>query len=233
MTTDPALHARRIVRVYRTLSKAREHLLTCVLEGKPPKQWAHYPEEDAIDVRRRYQWYYHSHSPADRPGTTEHGHIHLFARTDSRRSLIDSNAESAFLKQLGSDDSAAKTRHLLAIGLSPVGVPISLFTVNRWVTGDQLLSSAGSLRLLESPSMNTGFEQVDRLLASLIKLYRPQIRMLFGKRDQSLFSRARRGAGTLDDQSLEVLSEQKINLDQRLAEALMLPPKRGSAVAGV
>ncbi len=214
---EAALHARRIVRIYELLARNDRHLLAPILGRAAPKQWSHYPRGDAIDARRRYQWYYHSHSPADRPGCIEHGHFHLFARTDARRSPIDPEAESAFLKRLGGGESRAKTRHLLAIGMNSVGVPISLFTVNRWVTGDQLLSSAGSLRLLESLAIDSGHPQIDRFIASLIHLHRPQIRKLFRARDQSLLSRARRGPGTLDDESCELLSEVKIDLDRRIA----------------
>ena len=218
-TQQPALYARRILRAYRSLAKSNSHLLSSILGGKAPKQWAHYPDDDAIDAKRGYQWYYHSHSPADRPGAVEHGHIHLFVRTDARRSLIDSGAEATFLKRMASDDSASKTRHLLAIGLSPVGVPISLFTTNRWVTGDQLLSSKSSLRLLQSISMDTGNKGIDQLICSLLRLFQPKLATLFRKRDRTLFARARRGPGALEDESVEVLSEIPIDLDRAIATA--------------
>jgi len=222
---DRALHTRRIVSVYQALSKSGAHLLAPVLGSAPPKQWAHYPDDDAIDTRRRFQWYYHSHSPADRPNAIEHGHFHVFARTDARRALINPRAEATFLKRLDSEDSEAKTRHLLAIGLSPVGVPISLFTVNRWVTGDQLLSSESSLQLLQSMTLDTGHKLIDRLISSLVHLYRPQVRSLFQRRDRALFARARRGDATLDDESVEVLSEIQIDLDRVIASAGRRAPR--------
>lgn len=221
-TARADLHARRIVRVYESLAKSGSHLLARIVGGKAPKQWAHYPDDDAIDVKMRFQWYYHSHSPADRPGAIEHGHIHLFARTDARRTFIKGNVEAVFLKRLASEDSESKTRHLLAIGLSPVGVPVSLFTTNRWVTGDQLLSSESSLRLLQSISLDTGNEAIDQLIASLIHLYQSKLISLFRMRDRTLFARARRGPGALDDESVEVLSEIPIDLDRAVAAARRL-----------
>lgn len=214
-----ALHARRILRVYGSLAKSNAHLLSSILGGQAPTQWAHYPDDDAIDAKRRYQWYYHSHSPADRPGSIEHGHIHLFARTDARRTLIDPDAEAMFLKRLASEEPGATTRHLLAISLNPVGVPISLFTTNRWVTGDQLLSSKSSLRLLQSISMDTGNKAIDQLVCSLLRLYQPKLATLFRQRDRTLFARSRRGAGTLDDESVEILSEIPIDLDRAISAA--------------
>ena len=216
---SPALHAQRLVQVYQALARRGDHLLAPLLDGRPPVQWAHYPDDDALYAQRRYQWYYHSHSLVDRPGAAEHGHFHLFARTDARRSVIDPAAEALFLKRLGAPDSAARTRHLLAIGMSSVGVPISLFTVNRWVTGDLLLSSANSLRLLEALSLDTGQPGIDRLIISLVGLCMPQVRALFRERDRRLYARARRGPGVLDDEALEVLSERAIDLDRRIASA--------------
>jgi hypothetical protein len=213
------LHARRILRVYQSLEKSGEHLLRPALGRRALTQWAHYPRNDAVDTTQRYQWYYHSHTPADRPAESEHGHFHLFARINARRTLIAPAAEAAFLRKLQATDSTAKTRHLLAIGMNPVGVPISLFTVNRWVTGDQLLSSASTLHILETLKLDSGYPHIDRLLSSLIALYMPQLRTLFRKRDQTLFNRAKHGPGTLDDESLEILSELKLNLDRRIVTA--------------
>lgn len=216
---DAARHARRIVHVYQVLARSGAHLLDPVLKGKPPTQWAHYPDDDAIDERRRFQWYYHSHSPADRPGAVEHGHFHLFARTDARRYPINPEREAAFLKKLGSEDSPSKTRHLLAISLNPVGVPISVFTTNRWVTGDQLLTSEGSLRLLQSMTLDTGNTLIDRLICSLIHLNRSELISLFRQRDRTLFARAKHGPGTIDDESVEVLSEFSVDLDRAISMA--------------
>ena len=47
---------------------ASVHLFGSLLNGCAPRQWDHYPQVDAIDSKGRFQWYYHSHSPADRPG---------------------------------------------------------------------------------------------------------------------------------------------------------------------
>ena len=63
----------------------------------------HYPEEDFLSENDSLQYFYHSHRD-----TGEHGHIHVFHR----------------------DHITSHTNHLLAIGLSEKGLPISLFTVN-------------------------------------------------------------------------------------------------------
>jgi hypothetical protein len=134
--------------------------------------------------------------------------------------VLDAAAESSFLGTLGASDSDAGTRHLLAIGMNPVGVPISLFTVNRWVTGDFLLSRSSTLVLLESMELNTGYPTIDAVLTTLSQLYRPEIRSLMSRRDAALRARAAKGPGTLDDTRVEVLSEVSLDIDQRIANAL-------------
>ncbi|MGE3892441.1 MAG: hypothetical protein AB7F79_12820 [Steroidobacteraceae bacterium] len=195
-------------------------MLYPILSGQSPVQWQHYPADDAIDREHRYQWFYHSHSPADRPSSIEHGHFHLFARMEGTSTLIDADHERDFLKVMGTPDSSATTRHLLCIGMSSVGVPISIFTVNRWVTGDLLLSGRGTTALLESIMMDTGHSEIDTLLIALIRLYRRDVRILMRKRDAVLATRSECGPGAFDDVNLEVLSTLTLNLDDRIAQAI-------------
>jgi len=215
-----AAGATALVSCYRRLARQREHLLESVLNGEPPVQWAHYPHDDAINRDRRYQWFYHSHSPADRPDAAEHGHFHLFARIGGRSRCVDAGIEQEFQATMKSTTSEAATRSLLGISLNPQGVPVSLFTVNRWVTGDELLSGPGTLSLLDSLTLRTGHPEIDACITALTRLYRPEIRLLIKRRDEVLHARAATGPGTLDDRSLEVLSELALNADDRIAAVL-------------
>jgi len=212
--------ANALVDTYRHLALTRSHLLEPILQGASPTQWEHYPGDDAISIDRRYQWYYHSHSPADRPGSIEHGHFHLFARMEGAGKRIDASTERKFLAELSEPDSKAATRHLMGVGMSPVGVPISLFTVNRWVTGDLLLSRESTLSLLELMTLDTGYPAIDAVLTALAALYRAEIRSLMSQRDQSLRARAVKGPGTMDDPTVEVLSGLSLDLDKQLSTAL-------------
>ncbi|MEO6986287.1 MAG: hypothetical protein ABI155_13185, partial [Paralcaligenes sp.] len=173
---------------------------------------------DAIDERHGYQWFYHSHAPADRAGSTEHGHIHVFARKLAWAPWVDATGESEFAHRLGLADNHASTRHLFCIGLSPKGVPQSLFTVNSWVTGDAMMSAASTLKMIEGLRLSTGHVLIDEVIGSIVRLYRPQLCGLMRQRDAVLTARAERGPVTLDDESVEVLSELRIDPDQRVAE---------------
>jgi hypothetical protein len=204
----------RLLRTYVDLSNAKRHLLDEVLEGQKPQQWAHYPSEDAIDVSSGYQWFYHSHSPEDRPEGLEHGHIHLFARRPLWSRRLQSRSEIEFRRVCGSERTQTHTTHLLSIGLNAKGLPITLFTVNSWVTGDEMLSTKLTMQLLASIQLKTGHPKVDAVIESVVHLCLPEIESVLQKRDAKLASFT--GANKLQDLGLELLSELPIDLDEKL-----------------
>jgi hypothetical protein len=215
-----------LLEVYAGLAQRREHLFARLLDGHAPRQWQHYPDSDAIDNATGFQWFYHSHSPEDRPGTAEHGHIHLFARRRLWSRRLASMREREFAGLAGGAATAANTRHLLAIGFNAKGVPASVFTVNSWVTGDAMLSAATTLALLQKLTLDTGHEEVDAVIEGVVALCNDEIARLLEKRDRCLFGR--RSPGVLRDPSLEVLSEFPIDIDAKLAAR----PRGGRQTSG-
>ncbi|PHM20471.1 MAG: hypothetical protein CK604_05975 [Curvibacter sp. PD_MW3] len=205
----------RLLEAYAALAERGEHLFAGLLGGATPKQWAHYPEDDAIDASRGYQWFYHSHSPEDRPGSSEHGHIHLFARRPLWGRRLRSKSERAFAGLCGDPVSDAHTRHLLAIGFDAKGLPVSLFTVNSWVTGDLMLGADLTMELLESMELDTGHPEVDAVVEATIRMCLAELSELMAARDKSLAAHV--GPDKLGDSSLELLSEIAVDLDAKLA----------------
>lgn len=214
---DAALAAAglRLLETYAGLAERGEHLLGRLLAGEAPRQWAHYPEDDAIDHASNYQWFYHSHSPEDRPGAVEHGHIHLFARKPLWGRRLYSRSERAFAELCGNPSANPATRHLLTIGFDAKGLPISLFTVNSWVTGDLMLGADLTLELLSSFTLGTGHPEVDAVIESVARLCEPELREVMRLRDDAL--RSHQAAGKLQDEALELLSEVRIDLDAKLS----------------
>lgn len=208
--TDADAAGQRLLETYAALVARGEHLLQGLLAGKPPQQWQHYPEDDAIDRVSGYQWFYHSHSPEDRPGTIEHGHFHLFARRPLWARRLRSGAEKSFAALTGNPQLKVSTRHLLGIGMSAKGVPISLFTVNSWVTGDLMLSAAATERLLARMRLDTGYARIDAVLESVVALCAGEIHELLAARDATLSRRF--AQDVLEDRDLELLSEMAIAL---------------------
>ena len=192
-------------------------MLQGILEDHRPRQWQHYPEDDAIDEANGYQWFYHSHAPEDRPGAAEHGHFHLFARRQLWSRRLQSKTEKTFAALTGNPSQRVETRHLLAIGMDAKGVPINLFTVNSWVTGDLMLSAPNTERLLAQMRLNTGHSDIDATLESVVTLCLAEISQLLAARDAALSRGPPRGV--LANRGLEVLSEMGIELDRKLEAA--------------
>ncbi|MDE3175169.1 MAG: hypothetical protein KGM15_03555 [Pseudomonadota bacterium] len=207
--------ARRLIEIYSRLAERREPLFASVLKGQAPSQWEHYPQADAIDAAHGFQWFYHCHSPEDRPGASEHGHVHLFARRDRLAPFARSKAEAEFSRLTHRNRRRAKTRHLLAIGFDPRGLPTQLFMVNSWVTGDLMASATTTAALLAELRLDTGFADVDGVIEAVCRLCADEIGALLAQRDRALAAHA--GPHPLDDASLELLSAVDIDLDRKLA----------------
>jgi hypothetical protein len=207
--------ALRLLATYAGLAERGAHLFGDLLDGQMPRQWSHYPEDDAIDQRSGFHWFYHSHSPEDRPGASEHGHIHLFARRKLWSRRLRSASEINFAKWTGEPAATENTRHLLTIGFDAKGIPTTLFTVNSWVTGDRMLGADLTVKLLAAMELDTGNEAVDTVLESLVRICRIEIRQLLDQRDKTL--REWQGDNVLSDEKLELLSEIVINVDAKLS----------------
>lgn len=207
--------ALRLLETYSALAERGEHLFGDMLQGQMPRQWSHYPEDDAIDQESGFQWFYHSHARQDRPGAAEHGHIHLFARRKLWTRRLRSAQEMNFAKFVGEPAALENTRHLLAIGFDAKGIPKALFTVNSWVTGDRMLSAGLTSELLAGVKLDTGYECVDAVVESLVHLCGAELEQLLVQRDQALLSW--QGKNVLSDEKLEVLSEIVIDVDEKLS----------------
>lgn len=174
-----------------------------VLGTRAPVCWAHYPERDACDPVRGYRYYYHTHP---RRPLREHGHFHLF-----RQRTPD-----------------AAVTHLLAVAVDHRGLPLRLFTPNRWVTDEQLQPADHVLRHLRRFRMDRPgrLHVVNAWLRALVTLFWPQVRAVLHARDE----RIRRGRpNLLDDRRSEVLSAQRVSLPAqiRLIQTRVSPPHSG------
>ena len=114
----------------------------------------------------------------------------------------------------GGPKHAINTRHLLTISFDAKGLPVSLFTVNSWVTGDLMLSAETTAQLLENMVLATGHNVIDAVLESLVQLYYQEIRELLAQRDKVLWGH--HGKHVLASESLEILSMHAIDVDAKL-----------------
>jgi hypothetical protein len=205
--------ARRSVSAFADATAASGSLLQSWIDGREVVEYEHYPPDDLVDARSGSQFYYHSH----RHGGHEHGHLHLFwhATASGRR---------RYLRPGHRRWTRTAPSHLFAISLDARGLPVALFTVNRWVTDGHWFDAATTLSQVERFAVDEldGHEASCRWLSGFVRLYQPLVQQLLVQRDRRLARRTNL-AQALDDRRLEVLSHAHIDwaadLDALEAEA--------------
>lgn len=181
------------------LAKGGQTVVTATLRDAPVAAWSHYPPGDVFDPASGGQWYYHCHLP---PAPGEHGHFHCFLRPEGKDGPV---------------------HHLIAVGVDAHGRLQRLFTVNQWVVGDTWLDAPASIALLERFDMQMPEPSylTNRWLTAVIRLYAEEIAALITARDAAIATRPAGDVEARADRSLEVTSEQRVDL-QATARALGL-----------
>lgn len=170
-------------------------LLTTLGHGRAAEGWAHYPPDDVFDAESGSLWYYHCHLPAH--DEREHGHFHCFVRPQGKDGPI---------------------HHLAGIGVDAAGRARRLFTVNRWMTGDDFIEAerAGELLGRFDVHLDRPSYLVNRWVSAMLRLYEADIRALLEARAAALARHAREHGQTLaevlDDRRLQVTSDILIDL---------------------
>lgn len=205
------------------LRKTGSHVVSEVLKGQGVfSTMEHYPLSDAFDEETYSQYYYHTH----RGG--EHGHFHLFLRQGGMEiGTIPLLYDERNLKL----DDIQTFAHLVAISMDDQGVPIGLFTVNRWVTGEDWYGAEDLKKMIHRFSVNHAYPSyvVNRWLKVMLILFRPQIEDLIDTRDQIL-RKNQNGISLkalLEEQELEVLSEEKISIETQIKVIRIVLEERG------
>lgn len=172
---------------------------------------SHYPDDDVSDKESGSQYYYHAHR-----GTDEHGHFHTFVRATGIPGGIEPAPYSGQSdRPLGSDAIC----HLIAVSMNANGLPIGLFTTNRWVTAESFYGASDTIRILENFNVDHAEPcwATNRWLTGLLKLFRPQIIALIEQRDAAIEKWAKEHPGDVfEDRELEVTSEAAIDIDDQI-----------------
>jgi hypothetical protein len=203
-----AAAGRELTTAERAIARQGGNVLSRLLRDSGPLyEWDHHPPGDVRDPIHGAQYFYHAH-PADQRPAREHGHFHTFLRADHAEPL----------------------HHLVAVAMDRRGRPIRLFTVNRWATEEIWAEAGRVIQLLDRFILDLPQPSrwVNRWLAALLRLYRPQIEMLLRQRDASItaWGQANPGADAFAARELEVLSEMEIAVPAQIdavARALAKP----------
>lgn len=174
--------------------------LAALTGGAAPEPFRHYPGGDVYDGASHAQFYFHTH----RVG--EVGHVHLFLRPRGMPAGL------APLAPTGEPDAPC---HLIAVGLGADGWPDTLFTTNRWVTGEDWYAAAAVVAMLPRFRMDGSGAAgaVAAWLSALLAVVAPLVEDLVGERDAVVAAWARSHPGfALDDRDLEVPSSCPLDL---------------------
>ena len=206
-----------VVDCVRVLAKSGDNIVGEVLRDQGEfLQWNHFPEGDVYDRDSGSQYYYHAHPPDERPG--EHGHFHLFLRPkgmpeDMRPALVPDFKAA--------EDPNDALSHLIAISMDNYGLPVALFTTNRWVTGEIWYGADDVIRMLdlfEIDLANPGTWPVNCWVTAMVQLFRPQIAMLVRRRDKAVadWVTSDPDVTVYEDRELELTSDIKISIDDQV-----------------
>jgi hypothetical protein len=181
-------------------------LVRAFTAGHTPLRQQHYPPGDLVDPGSGTRCFYHCHR-----GDGEHGHLHLFRRAKPQRPLT----------------------HLVAISLDERGLPLALFSVNRWVSEDHWQPAAATLRLLEGVSLAGAAcdPHLAGWLVHFLQFYRPTLEKVLRQRDRCLRQQASSRAAALEARDLEIPSHCPIDWAADLAAAEAARPSIGQAEA--
>lgn len=164
-------------------------------------EWQHYPNNDLIDEKTGYEFYYHAHSAQEMP-PGEHGHFHVIKR----------NKDSF--------------HHLIGIALDQKGLVVRLFTTNQWVTGEEMADASQILKSVKEFEMTVmgRMAPISRWISALLRLFYPEIEGLVLERDKKIHQLIKSMGSrdlALNSNSHHVLTECRIDLISRLSEKLL------------
>lgn len=202
--------AAELARCEEALSKSGENVVAELLRSAGSfYEWEHYPKGDVYDPDSHAQYYYHAHAAGERP--QEHGHFHTFLRQQGMPKDVRPALRPVAKKGRRPDGPQEALSHIVGIGIDPYGRARSLFTTNRWVTGETWYRAEDVVRMIDRFDVELARPSwlVNRWVSAMIALYSPEIEALLHARDRAIeeHRRAHPDVDVFEDRSLEVTSE--------------------------
>jgi hypothetical protein len=208
----------RVLECHRILDNTSDNIVGELIKNiETFFEWNHYPDGDVYDNITHSQFYYHAHPPEERSG--EHGHFHTFIRPKGMPEGIKPADVADYEAPEDPDDNLS---HIIAVSMDAAGLPIKLFTTNRWVTGEIWYTAEDVHKLIELFQIDHAQPSwpVNLWIGSMVQLFDPQVRALVMARDRVVADWAEKhpGSSVFEDRDLEVTSEMEIDIDgQRTA----------------
>lgn len=175
-------------------------------------EWNHYPEGDIYDPETHSQFYYHAHRP------NEHGHFHTFMRPKGMPSKCKPAPLPDYEPPKDEDDALS---HLIGISMDEHGLPIRLFTTNRWLTGEVWYGADDVCAMVDRFEIDLARPSwpVNRWIGAMLRLFRPQIFELLHARDAAMEERAAKqpDASVYEDRECDIVTHMEISVDDQIA----------------
>lgn len=212
----------KIVECHRVLRKGGLNIVGELLRDQGTfYELEHYPKEDVFDEETHSQYYYHTH----RNDADEHGHLHTFIRQPGMPGDMLPVAYDGIEPWPEGDQALT---HLVAISMDSYGFPISLFTTNRWVTGEAWYHAEDIIAILDCFRIDHAYPSwpVNIWLTNLLVLFRPQVEWLLHERDRVLaeWRESHPGSDVYEDRGLEITSYLTINVEAQIKDVLAMMP---------
>lgn len=206
-----------VVDCIRRLHESGSNLVLEALRGSTDfTEWEHYPPNDVRDPTSHAHYYFHAHPPDDRDAP-DYGHFHTFMRSEG---MPDGVRPAEMITPAPEPDENGPLSHLIAISMTPAGMPERLFTTNRWVTGETWYKADDVIAMLDRFSINLDSPSslLNQWLSAMFVLFRPQIERLLIERDNAVLRWCAQNpdADAFEDRRLDVTSSIEISLHDQI-----------------
>ena len=207
-----AAAAEEVVECMRVLAKTGDNVVGELLKTEDTfYEWDHYPKGDIFDPTSHSQYYYHAH----RLG--EHGHFHTFLRPKGMPAKCKPAPLPDYEPPEDEDDALS---HLVGISMDANGLPIRLFTTNRWLTGEIWYPADDVCSMLDNFDIDLAHPSwpVNRWIGAMLRLFHPQTIELLHERDATMAERAEKEAdvNVYEDREHEIVSVLDISVDDQV-----------------
>ena len=205
-----------ILECYRVLDKTGDNIVGELLRNQGTfYEWNHYPKGDIYDHATHSQYFYHAHVKGQRKG--EHGHFHTFLRAKGMPAGVSPAPNNGDAEWPDGDNALS---HLIGISANPKGIPIGLFSVNRWVTGETWYAAEHVIEMLDLFDIDHANPSwpANRWVTAMLRLFRPQIIELVRKRDVAIADWQRKypDRDVDEDRELEITSTVATSVDKQI-----------------
>ncbi|MCH7543877.1 MAG: hypothetical protein IIB65_09580 [Proteobacteria bacterium] len=196
------------------LAKTGDNVVAEALRGQGTfYEFNHYPADDVYDSETHSQYYYHAH----REG--EHGHFHTYLRPKGMPSWIKPAPLPDFTMPEDENDALS---HIVAISMDSSGLPINLFTTNRWICAETWYRAEDVSAMIDLFAITHAQPSwpMNRWVTAMLKLFKRQISELLFERDDTVAAWQKRHPrrNVYEDRELDITSEKPISLEDQITK---------------